>query len=147
MNPVTGAAAYFGLVFAAGFALGTLRELVLLRWLSQRAAELAEMPVMLIVSFLAARFVVGRLRTADLPRRLALGCVALGLLLAAEFLVVLRLRGLGLSEYLASRDPVAGTAYALSLLLFAFMPAIVGSGRRRSAGRESDPRGGSVSEP
>jgi len=40
-----------------------------------------------------------------------MGCVALGLLLAAEFTLVLWLRGLSISEYLASRDPVSGTVY------------------------------------
>lgn len=118
-------------MFAAGFVLGTLRQLVLLRWLSERTAELAEMPVMLLVSFLAARFVVSRLRKASLPWRLATGGGALALLLAAELLVVLELRGLGLAEYLAGRDPVAGTAYALSLVLFAGMPALAGGAGRR----------------
>jgi len=43
-------------------------------------------------------------------------------LLAAEFLLVLQLRGLSVAEYIASRDPVAGTAYGLSLLVFADHP-------------------------
>ncbi len=143
MNPATAAVGYFGLVFAAGFALGTLRQLVLLRWLSERAAELAEMPVMLLVSFLAARFIVERLREASLTARLVTGGGALLMLLAAELLVVLRLRGIGLGDYVAGRDPVAGSAYAISLVLFALMPALVGARRRaerRDAGRTpSDP--------
>jgi hypothetical protein len=34
--------------------------------------------------------------------------------------------GQGIAEYLAGRDPVAGTAYLVSLVLFALMPWIAG---------------------
>ena len=50
------------------------------------------------------------------------GFCRLGLLLVAEFTLVLRLRGLSISEYLESRDPVAGTVYYLMLGVFAIMP-------------------------
>lgn len=51
--------------------------------------------------------------------------MALGLLLAAEFTVVLGLRGLTIGEYFASRDPVAGTVYIVMLGVFAIMPLLV----------------------
>ena len=54
--------------------------------------------------------------------RIAAGCLALALLLSLELTVVLALRGLTLATYLASRDPVAGAAYLLSLALFAVCP-------------------------
>jgi hypothetical protein len=41
------------------------------------------------------------------------------------------LRGLSVRDYLAGRDPVAGTAYYAMLGLFAIMPLLVA---RRSAG-------------
>jgi hypothetical protein len=51
------------------------------------------------------------------------GTAALSMLLAFEFSVVLYLRGLTFGEYLDSRDWLAGSAYLLSLLVFAAMPA------------------------
>jgi hypothetical protein len=54
-----------------------------------------------------------------------MGCVAVGVLLAAEFTLVLRLRGLSISEYLATRDPVSGTVYYVMLGVCAIMPLLV----------------------
>jgi hypothetical protein len=78
------ALAYFAAVFAAGFALGTLRTL----WLAPRTGDLAavalELPVMLALSWLAAGAV---LRRWPLPRgtpRLAMGGGAFVLLMLAE---------------------------------------------------------------
>jgi hypothetical protein len=117
---------YFALVFGAGFVLGPIRILWLVPRVGTRTAELMEMPIMLAVTFLAARWTVRRL---DVPpttsSRLGMGCLALGLMLMAEFTLVLTLRGLTIREYFASRDPVSGTAYYLSLLLFAVMPLLV----------------------
>ncbi|RRQ24831.1 hypothetical protein D5687_01400 [Guyparkeria sp. SCN-R1] len=122
---------YFLWVFAAGFALGVLRELWLAPWLGTRAAELAEMPVMWLVIVLAARWTVRRFAlSATLPTRLATGLLAVGWLLLAEVALVLGLRGLTLAEYLGGRDPLAGTVYALSLLLMAAMPWLVGRAGR-----------------
>ena len=58
------------------------------------------------------------------------GALAASLLLAAEFSLVLQLRGIPLDEYFAQRDPVAGTAYYLAVVLFAIMPLLV---NRRSS--------------
>ncbi|WP_372590987.1 hypothetical protein [Guyparkeria sp.] len=123
MRVLKAGTAYFLWVFAAGFALGVVRELWLAPWLGTRAAELAEMPVMWLVVVLAARWTVRRFAlSAAVPTRLAVGTLAVGWLLLAEIILVLGLRGLTLAEYLGGRDPVAGTAYALSLLLMAAMP-------------------------
>lgn len=52
--------------------------------------------------------------------------IALGLLLAAEFTLVLWLRGLSIGEYLATRDLVSGTVYYASLVVLGIMPLLVG---------------------
>jgi len=57
--------------------------------------------------------------------RLGMGFLALALLLATEFALVLKLRGMSISDYLANRDPVSGTAYYAMLGVFALMPAIL----------------------
>jgi type IV secretory pathway TrbD component len=54
-----------------------------------------------------------------------MGCIGLGLLLVAEFTLVLWLRGLSIREYLANRDPVSGTVYYVMLGVFAIMPLLV----------------------
>ena len=123
--------AYFGLVFAAGFLLGTLRVLWLAPRVGERTAELAETPLMLAVSLLAARWVVRRFQVpATAAARLRVGVLALALLLSCELTVVLAVRGLSFGEYLATRDPVSGAVYLASLLAFAAMPwLLAGSGR------------------
>lgn len=124
--------AYFLLVFAAGFVLGVVRTLWVVPVLGERGAELLEMPFMLLASYLAARWVVGRFDLRDQSWGLAagVGLLALGLLLAVELGVVLRLRGLTIGEYLGARDPVSGAVYAASLVVFAVLPAILARGTR-----------------
>jgi hypothetical protein len=117
---------YFALVFGAGFALGPIRVLWLVPRLGERIAELLELPVMLLIIVLSARWIVRRFVLPPVAAsRLAMGGLALGLLLAAEFTVVLWLRGMTLAEYFATRDPVSGTAYYATLVAFAVMPMLV----------------------
>ncbi len=117
---------YFALVFGVGFVLGTIRTLWVVPSFGTRTAELMETPIMFVVTILAARWMARRLSLPPTPAtRLGVGFVALGFLLVAEFTVVLWLRGLTIGEYLASRDPVAGTAYIVMLGVFAVMPLLV----------------------
>ena len=103
---------YFAFVFGVGFVLGTIRVLWAVPHFGARMAELMEAPFMFLVTIVAARWMVRRLTVPyTLSSRLGMGCIALGLLLVSEFTLVLWLRGLSISEYLASRDPVSGTAY------------------------------------
>lgn len=126
MRVVKAGGYYFGLVFVAGFALGGVRVLWLVpRW-GERWAELAETPLMLAVSYAAARGTVRRFALAQAAwPRLGVGLIALALLLSFEFGLVLRLRGLTLAEYFAARDPISTTAYYLALALFALFPLLV----------------------
>ena len=117
---------YFGIVFGAGFVLGTIRMLWAVPRFGTRVAELMEAPIMFVVTILAARWIVRRLAVpAKALNRLVMGCVGLGLMLVAEFGLVLWLRGLSISDYLASRDPVSGTVYYVMLGVFCIMPLLV----------------------
>jgi len=117
---------YFMLVFSAGFVLGTIRTLWVVPKLGVRTAELIEAPLMFGLSILAARWVVRRLRLPpDYSKRLAFGCVALGLMLLVEFTFVLWIRGLTIREYIATRDPISGAVYVLTLGAFAVIPVFV----------------------
>jgi len=124
------AVAYSASVFALGFALGVVRTLWIAPRLGERAAELAEMPLMVAASFFVARALLGREGdTLDARGGALVGAAALALLLGAEFALVSFVRGQTLAENVAARDPVSGSAYALALLLFAAMPAAVASRR------------------
>jgi hypothetical protein len=117
---------YFALTFGAGFLLGPLRIFLMVPRVGARAAELAELPVMIIVTWLAARWTIRRFRVPlSTGSRLVMGVVAFALLLAAEFALVLPLRGLTLEQYFATRDPVSSVAYYASPVLLALMPLIV----------------------
>lgn len=125
------AATYFALVFAVGFLLGVVRVLLLAPIVGERWAEIAEAPLMLAAIVLAARYVVARF-PSDRPRsHLGSGLVALAMLLAVEFSVVLWLRGLSLAQYLDERDPVSGAVYIVMRAVFAVMPWAVA--KRRAA--------------
>ena len=125
---------YFALTFGAGFVLGPFRILVLVPRLGARAAELIEIPVMIGITWLAARWVTQKFSVPpERAPRLSMGVMAGALLLIAEFTLVLRLRGLTLEEYFATRDPVSGTAYYAAVLLLMLMPLLVSRSSSRGA--------------
>jgi ABC-type uncharacterized transport system permease subunit len=126
MQVVKAGVLYFTLVFGSGFVLGTIRTLWVVPRLGTRTAELMEMPIMLAVTIVAARWTVVRLSVPIVwSARLEMGCIALVLMLIAEFGFVLWIRGLSIKEYFASRDRVSGTAYYVMLAAFAVMPLLV----------------------
>ncbi len=126
MQVVKASVLYFGIVFAAGFVLGAIRTLWVVPLFGTRKAELMEMPIMFAVAIVAARWTVLRLSVPTMwSARLEMGCMALVLMLIAEFGFVLWIRGLSIKEYFATRDPVSGAAYYLLLVVFAIMPVLV----------------------
>lgn len=122
---------YFAFVFGAGFVLGVVRIMFLVPLVGARAAELAETPLMIAISYVVSRTLTRRMhipsRTSD---RALMGASALVLMLAAEFGLVLWLRGIDLSNYFATRDPVTAAAYYIALLIFAAMPIVAGRAER-----------------
>jgi type IV secretory pathway TrbD component len=126
MQVVKAGTLYFALVFGMGFVLGAIRTLWVVPRLGARRAELMEMPIMLAVTIVAARWIVLRFSVAMMwSARLGMGCIALVLMLVAEFGFVLWIRGISIRDYLATRDPVSGTAYYVMLVVFAVMPLVV----------------------
>ena len=134
MSAIKAGFGYFALVFAIGFALGVIRISFLVPALGARWAELLELPFMVLASFVAARYFVGRYGPFSAARRLGIGMLALALLVTAELVLTLAL-GQSIRDYVAGRDPVSGAAYLVSLLIFAALPLIVGQGMRTSGKR------------
>ena len=112
---------YFALVFGAGFLLGPIRIAFLVPRLGERVAELLEAPVMLIVIFFASRHVVRRF-ALPVDVSIAVGLLALVLLLAAELVLAVAISDRSISGYISSRDPLSGSVYLASVLLYAALP-------------------------
>ena len=112
------------MVFATGFVLGAVRVFIVAPRIGVRWAEIIEAPLMILASFLAARFLsriwgpFGRMQAATI------GIFALAFMLAAEVFFMLA-QGLILSEYIAGKDPISGPVYLFSLCIFAVMPLLV----------------------
>lgn len=115
---------YFGLVFGAGFILGTIRELLVTPRLGASTAELLEIPLMLLVILFSARFLVRRY-SFDSPRLwLKVGIAALIFLIAAELSLVVWLRNISLVSYLESKVNLSGLVYGLSLIFYGLAPCL-----------------------
>jgi hypothetical protein len=123
-------ALYFALVFVAGFILGTLRERLIAPWVGSVGAVLIETPIMLAVSFWAARFVVGRLAVpARAGDRLLMGGAAFLLLMLAETVIGVALMGQTVAEHVAGYARPRQLIGLLAQIAFALFPLIVGPPR------------------
>jgi hypothetical protein len=116
---------YFALTFAVGFALGSVRMLVLAPRFGEVGAVLIESPFMLVASFLIARLVLRRFApTAGAGRRLLIGLLAFAMLLTTELLMSW-LRGIGPGEFVASLFKTAGAIGLAGQVLFALFPLFI----------------------
>jgi hypothetical protein len=119
---VQAAISYFVIVFVAGFVLGTIRILMVAPQTGELAAVAIELPVMIAVSWWACGVVVKRLKPAsEVPSRLAMGFIALALLLVAEAVVSLGL-GLTFRQHVALYATTPVQLGLFGQLLFALFP-------------------------
>jgi len=118
--------AYFACVMGAGALLGSIRVPWVVPRIGVRAAELLEMPLMLVVIVIAARWSATRFGLrAETRACAAVGAIALALAVATELLLALELQHMTPAQFLSSRDPVSGTVYLLVLVLFGLMPVLL----------------------
>lgn len=116
---------YFGVVFAAGFVLGTLRVFVLAPKLGESTAVLVELPIILAVSWLACRWLIARFRVPTmLSDRLVMGGLALAVLLSAEIGVSMLGFGRTLSEHLQQYQQLPPLIGLAGQIVFAMFPVI-----------------------
>src|SRR5689334_14250636 len=74
---IPAATAYVALTFVAGFIVGMLREFIVRPLTGETAALLIEAPLMLIVTFFAARWALTKMMpSADVNSRFKMGLIA-----------------------------------------------------------------------
>lgn len=117
-------AAYFGVVFALGFMVGTLRVLVVEPRLGATASVSVEVPFMLLASWMVARHLVARFDLGRLRKKLVMGVTGLVLLLAAETALGVAF-GQPIGEQLATYGTLRGILNLVGQLGFAAMPLLV----------------------
>lgn len=118
-------AAYFLVMFACGFVLGTARILVAAPFLGEWGATLVELPVMLTISWVVCGWLVLRfLVAARATPRVAMGAVAFILLMSAEVLLGTLLFDRTLTEQMLGMSAGAGLAGLLSQIAFAAFPLV-----------------------
>lgn len=114
---------YFAIVLGTGFILGMFRVPFLVPRIGERWAELAEMPIMAVVIFFAAGYLLRRFPEICTPgRSLVAGFLALLLSVATELVLATVLQNRTLAEFISSRDKISGSVYIALLIVFAFMP-------------------------
>jgi len=128
---IKAALAYFVTVFGLGFALGTLRVLVIMPRIGETAAVLLELPVMLAASWVAAGWCVRHFAVpVGLPARLAMGVLAFALVMVAELALAVLLFGQSPAEHAEAYRHFAGLAGLAAQFAYALFPAL----RRGAAG-------------
>jgi hypothetical protein len=89
MRSVKAGVIYFLLLFAVGWVLGPIRELLAVPHFGRMAATLSAAVIMLIAMIVAARWVIRRFHVPrTLPTTISIGIVAIGFLLPAEIVRV-----------------------------------------------------------
>lgn len=116
--------AYFGLVFAVGFLLGWVRTFYVAPQTGEFCAVLLETPLMLAASWLACGWVLRRWPVEPAPAtRVAMGAIALVLLLLAEAILSTTLAGRSLAEHFRSYVEPPVQAGLVGQLIFAAFPS------------------------
>src|SRR6266480_3292125 len=122
---------YFILVFSIGFLCGVVRVPFLQPLLGDRHAQLVEMPIMFLVIWKSAHFIVEQLHAPNFRakdaistspfERLLIGLLATIMLLIVEAVGSSLTKGWkGVVEWVRDRDPIAGAFYfALVGIFFA----------------------------
>lgn len=116
------AIAYWAVVFALGFVLGTVRTLWLAPAIGLVPATLAELPVMLAASWVASGWLVRRFAIATAGAGLVMGALAFVLLMAAECALAVGLIGQMPGEWLAGLGQPHALLGLAGQIAFALMP-------------------------
>lgn len=127
MKAIVAGLVYVLIVFAVGFLLGTVRGLAVLTIpeLSPVALVLAELPIILAVSWISCGWVIRRWRVS--PRRThrsIMGLAAFGVLMLAEFLLARVLFGRDLVTHLSFYTHAPHSLGLAGQVLFGLFPLL-----------------------
>jgi len=115
-------------VFAAGFALGTARVLLLVPRFGELPAALLELPMMLGISWFVCAKLVARYQVPpSISPRLTMGAVAFALLMVAELALSLTLFGRAMNDFAQALATPHGMIGLAGQVLFGLMPVIARS--------------------
>jgi hypothetical protein len=114
---------YFAMIYAIGFVLGTGRVMFMLPLLGELGGVVAEIPVMVLASWIVARwsankFVVPR----EVLPRLVMGGIAFALLMVGELSVSILVFGRSLTSTLAFYSSLPGCVGLSAQVIFALLP-------------------------
>ena len=116
---------YFAIVFAVGFLLGALRVLLVVPAIGELPATAAELPLLLLVSWVACGFLVKQNAFAStLPQRLAMGAIAFSILMLCELGFSTLVFNRTLVDYLAQFHNPPGLLGLAGQVMFAAIPAL-----------------------
>jgi hypothetical protein len=124
-QPIIAGLAYFGCVFAAGFALGIVRTVVLVPLLGGILAVALELPIILALAWFVCRWLIGRFEVpARLSSRAVMGATAFALLMAGEVAISLLLAGRSLTEHLQLYQEASHIIGLAGQVAFALFPVL-----------------------
>lgn len=123
MDWLKAAVLYFSTMFAVGFVLGPLRELLIKPWTGGIAAVLIEAPFLITAMILIAPRAMRRARMRKgWSRRAAMSAVSLALILVAEAAGASLLRGWSLTQWLERFSSTEGRIGLALYVVFALVP-------------------------
>jgi hypothetical protein len=118
------ALAYFALVFAVGFLLGTIRVLFVAPLSGDLPAVFLEAPIMLLVSWSACGALVRRFAVDGRRAGLTMGGAAFAMLMTAELALSLLVFGRSPAEQLRAYGAPAGAIGLMSQIAFGLFPML-----------------------
>ena len=125
MTILRAATAYWALIFALGFVLGTVRTLWGAEALGETTFILIEIPVMLTASWFAARWLLRRYAVQTLPAAAVTGTLAFVLLMGAELALAMGLSGQMPGAWFAGLWHPPNLYGTLGQVAFGAMPVLV----------------------
>lgn len=127
------AISFFAIVFGAGFALGAVRIVLLQPYLGANASRLVELPLMIVISYLAAQFITRQMGPASRGQWLYVGLIAFIVLMIAEFILGAYVFRTPIRAMLADMLTFTGALSLLAQSLIILLPALAaGWDRTRS---------------
>jgi hypothetical protein len=125
LNALKAGAIYFSLVFAFGFAFGTLRTLVIAPVVGDLIAVALELPLLLAVSWIACGWVLQRIHLPSRSYyRISMGAFAFILLMVAELTMSKLLAGRDLASHFSLYRTLPVFIGLLGQIAFAVFPLI-----------------------